>query len=268
MAQEFARQFPHRVSGLVLCATMCGGPHAIYMPPSIMRVMRELDGLEPEEIARRIWKVTYSPGYIEKHQESAEEQMRREIAAPTPLHATDLQFQALVEFDCSRALPNIRSPTLVLTGDCDQMVPPANSRIIANLIPGANLLTIPGCGHRVMWEATDKCVAFIAEFLANVQDGARLNSVSGPPAEASQNSLLGSVDFLTPAVNLYDMALDVDWSRYRHHDHRAAIDLFRKRNSVWRRQANYPFSGTRWQSCVYVSVELAQGARISARDDL
>jgi pimeloyl-ACP methyl ester carboxylesterase len=203
VAQEFARQFPHRVSGLVLCATMCGGPHAIYMPPSVMRVMRELDGLEPEEIARRIWKVTYSPGYIEKHQELAEEQMRREIAAPTPLHAADLQFQALVEFDCSRALPNIRSPTLVLTGDCDQMVPPANSRIIANLIPGANLITIPGCGHRVMWEATDKCVAFIAEFLANVQDGARLNSVSGPPAEASQNSLLGSVDFLTPAVNLF-----------------------------------------------------------------
>ena len=203
VAQEFARQFPHRVNGLVLCATMCGGPRAIYMPPSVMRVMRELDGLEPEEIARRIWKVTYSPGYIEKHQEAAEEQMRREIAAPTPLHAADLQFQALVEFDCSKALPNIRSPTLVLTGDGDQVVPPENSRIIANLIPGANLITIPGCGHRVMWEATDECVAFVAEFLANVQDGGRLHSVSAPPAEGSQSSVLGLVDFLTPAVNLF-----------------------------------------------------------------
>jgi len=95
---------------LVLCATMCGGPRAIYMAPSVMRVMRELDGLEPEEIARRIWKVTYSPGYIEKHQKLAEDQMRREIAVPTPLHAADLQFQALAEFDCSRALSNIRSP--------------------------------------------------------------------------------------------------------------------------------------------------------------
>jgi hypothetical protein len=73
---------------------MCGGLRAIYMPPSVMRVMRELDGLESEEIARRIWKVTYSPGYIEGHRELAEEQMRREIAAPTPLHAADLQFQA------------------------------------------------------------------------------------------------------------------------------------------------------------------------------
>jgi pimeloyl-ACP methyl ester carboxylesterase len=45
IAQEFARQFPDRVLGLVLCAMMCGDPRAIYAPPSIVRVMRELDGL-------------------------------------------------------------------------------------------------------------------------------------------------------------------------------------------------------------------------------
>ncbi|HEX3182300.1 MAG TPA: alpha/beta hydrolase, partial [Beijerinckiaceae bacterium] len=30
IAQEFVRQFPERVAGLVLCATMCGGRRAIY----------------------------------------------------------------------------------------------------------------------------------------------------------------------------------------------------------------------------------------------
>jgi pimeloyl-ACP methyl ester carboxylesterase len=83
IAQEFVRQFPDRVLGLVLCATMCGGPRAIYASPPVVRVMRELDGLKPEEIARRIWEVTYSPGYLETHRELAEDQMRREIAAPT-----------------------------------------------------------------------------------------------------------------------------------------------------------------------------------------
>ena len=34
----------------------------------------------------------------------AEDQMRREIALPTPLHAADLQFQAFAEFDGSKAL--------------------------------------------------------------------------------------------------------------------------------------------------------------------
>ena len=54
IAQEFVRQFPDRVLGLVLCATMCGGPRAVYAPPSVVRVMRELDGLNPEQIDEEI----------------------------------------------------------------------------------------------------------------------------------------------------------------------------------------------------------------------
>src|SRR5215470_11294493 len=86
IAQEFVRQFPERILSLILCATMAGGPHATYAKASVVRVMRELDGLSPEQAARRIWKVTYSPGYLARHQQIAEEQMRREIAPPTPLH--------------------------------------------------------------------------------------------------------------------------------------------------------------------------------------
>ena len=195
IAQEFVRQFPDRVLGLVLCATMCGGPRATYASPSVVRVMREHDGLKPEEIARRIWNVTYSPGYLEKHQELAEDQMRREIAAPTPLHATDLQFQALAEFDCSRALPNIRAPTLVLTGDLDQTGATANSKFIASLIPGASLIIIPGCGHRMMWEATDECVAFIAEFLASISGGRATTPSCLARRTSGQILLLGSSIF-------------------------------------------------------------------------
>ena len=54
-------------------------------------------------------------------------------------YAADLQFQAFSDFDASDALPNVRAPTLVLTGDIDELVPPGNSKIIAELIPGAEL---------------------------------------------------------------------------------------------------------------------------------
>jgi pimeloyl-ACP methyl ester carboxylesterase len=198
IAQEFTRQFPGRIAGLVLCATMCGGPRAIYAPPPVVRVMRELEGLKPEEIARQIWKVTYSPGYLEKHRELAEDQMRREIAAPTPLHAADLQFQAFAEFDCSKALPNIQTPTLVMTGDLDQLVSPQNSKIIANLISGAHRIVIPGCGHRIMWEATDECAAIVTDFLAN-----SVNCATAPASPNIPSRLLNFVDFLTPAVELF-----------------------------------------------------------------
>ena len=137
IAQEFARQFPDRVLGLVLCATMCGGPRAIYAPPSIVRVMRELDGLTPKEIARQIWKVTYSPGYLEQHRELAEDQMRREIAAPTPLHAADLQFQAFAEFDCSNALPNIQCPPIAAFCDFASVWCLSVMRGLARLVCGS-----------------------------------------------------------------------------------------------------------------------------------
>jgi len=170
IAQEFVRQFPERVSSLILCATMCGGPRAIYAKPSIVNVMRDLDGLSPEEAARRIWNVTYSRGYLERHPDIAEEQMRHEIALPTPLHAADLQFQAFAEFDGSKALSNIRCPTLVLTGGLDELISPQNSRMMVKLIPGAKLMIIPGRGHRVMWEASDECASSIIEFIASVHD--------------------------------------------------------------------------------------------------
>lgn len=200
IAQEFVRQFPDRVLGMVLCATMCGGARAIYASSSVVRVMRELDGLKPEEIARQIWRVTYSPGYLETHRERAEDQMRREIAAPTPLHAADLQFQAFAEFDCSKALPNIQAPTLVLTGDLDQLISPQNSKFIASLIPGASLIVIPGCGHRMMWEATEECVGFVMEFLASVHEGRRDNLVA--VSQDNQGPMADFVEFLTPAAEL------------------------------------------------------------------
>ena len=201
IAQEFVRQFPDRVLALALCATTCGGPRAVYASPSVVRVMRELDGLKPEEIARRIWTVTYSPGYLENHRQLAEDQMLREIAAPTPLHAADLQYQAFAEFDCSRALANIKALTLVMTGDLDRLVSPQNSKFIASLIPGASLIVIPGCGHRMMWEATDECVGFITEFLISTSEG-RSNPAL-PVSRDGNNTLADFVHFLTPAVELY-----------------------------------------------------------------
>jgi pimeloyl-ACP methyl ester carboxylesterase len=176
IAQEFVRQFPERISRLILCATMAGGPRATYASASVVRVMRELDGLTPEEIARSIWKVTYAPGYIEQNRALAEDQMRREVTLPTPLHAADLQFQAFAEFDGSQALSGIRCPALVLTGDLDELIRPRNSAMMAKLIPGAKLLIVSGAGHRVLWEATQTCLDLITDFLQSA-----LQNLSCPP---------------------------------------------------------------------------------------
>jgi pimeloyl-ACP methyl ester carboxylesterase len=196
IAQEFVRQFPERVSRLILCATMAGGASARYANWRVVRVMRDLDGLSPEQAARRIWKVTYSPHYLERHRNNAEQQMFREIALPTPLHAADLQFQAFAEFDGSNALADIHCPTLVLTGDLDELILPQNSRIMADRIPNAKLAVIPGGGHRVLWEATATCIDLITGFLTSIHVGRvtvsheKGNRQSGPAVSGALPSAL------------------------------------------------------------------------------
>ena len=63
-AQEPVCRHPERVESLVLCATLCGGPLAVYAKPAASAVMRNLDGLTPEQAARRIWPITYAPDYL------------------------------------------------------------------------------------------------------------------------------------------------------------------------------------------------------------
>jgi pimeloyl-ACP methyl ester carboxylesterase len=198
IAQEFVRQFPERVSRLILCATLAGGPQAAYASSSVVSVMRDLDGLSPEQAARRIWKVTYAPDYLERHRSLAEDQMLREIARPTPLHATDLQFQSFAEFDGSEALAAIRCPTLVLTGDRDQLIPPQNSLMMSTLIPNATLAVIPGGGHRVLWEATEICVDLITRFLLAI-DAERTGlpgfDVNQGRLPTASHPLMSAIDF-------------------------------------------------------------------------
>lgn len=46
-------------------------------------------------------------------------------------------------------LGEIGVPTLVLAGELDQVVPLASTQLVAERIPGANLITDPECGHTV-----------------------------------------------------------------------------------------------------------------------
>ena len=176
VAQELACRHPERLRSLILCATLCGGRKSVYAAPSVIAVMRDLDGLDPAEAARRIWDVTYEARYLAANRDRVEHQMQREIQNPTPLHAADLQFQAFADFDIADMLPSLRIPSLIVTGDSDMLIPSRNSEILARLIPGARLEVFAGCGHRLFWESTDRCINLIREFIERApseEDGAR-----------------------------------------------------------------------------------------------
>ncbi|TAK13609.1 MAG: alpha/beta hydrolase [Anaerolineae bacterium] len=61
-------------------------------------------------------------------------------------------YQAANAFDRTEALGGIAVPTLVLCGAEDRMTPPRLSEQLAEAIPGAALVKVPGAGHMVMQE--------------------------------------------------------------------------------------------------------------------
>lgn len=62
-------------------------------------------------------------------------------------------------------LGKIETPTLVITGDDDRLVPPMLSRRLARDIPNARLAVIPECGHTPQEERPEKFLEAVLPFI-------------------------------------------------------------------------------------------------------
>ena len=65
----------------------------------------------------------------------------------------------------NRRAYRIKSPTLVIWGENDRIIPPVYAEDFANLIPQAQISMIPNAGHLLMIERSEVFAATIAEFL-------------------------------------------------------------------------------------------------------
>jgi 3-oxoadipate enol-lactonase len=72
---------------------------------------------------------------------------------------------ALAKLDFAPVLAGIRNPTLVMAGALDQTTPPALARALAEKVPGAKFLEIPGCGHCPQIERPEAFVEAVNGFL-------------------------------------------------------------------------------------------------------
>ena len=75
---------------------------------------------------------------------------------------------AMMDWDVTRKLPEIRVPTLVVVGDRDLITRPDAGETIAKAIPGARLQRMEGCGHMGFYEYSDVYDAAIANFASEV----------------------------------------------------------------------------------------------------
>jgi len=76
-----------------------------------------------------------------------------------------IRQSAIVRGDGEAALRAYRGPTLVLCGEVDQITPPAGHREIAGLVPDAELVIAPRCGHLTPIEAPELVSGALAHWM-------------------------------------------------------------------------------------------------------
>jgi pimeloyl-ACP methyl ester carboxylesterase len=180
IAQEVALRHPQRVRTLVLASTSCGGHHAVAASPENLAGIGMMNVLTPREAAEKGLPLLYSDEFIASHHDALIERSLRESELRTPPDAFARQVQAAIRHNTFDRLPDIRCPTLVITGSNDKVVPEDNSRILAERIPGAELAVLPGAGHGYLVEKAAESNAIVLEFLRRHR-----RSATGPAASGS-----------------------------------------------------------------------------------
>ena len=154
-----------RVKGVVLQST------ATRMPMSGARRTRGLiellSGLTPDagmfmrqkNLGLLLARIGFGNEPFASHVE-ATRQMLGACSKETIRDAT----KALLQLDFTNQLPLLTVPTLIVVGTQDTITPPSDSELMAELIPGAELVEMPGAGHMLMYERTEAVDELILDF--------------------------------------------------------------------------------------------------------
>lgn len=166
IAQEIALRYSSRLQTLTLGCTTFGGKNAVPPPPeSIKLLTAPRDGASEEEIIRRGWPLAYTPAFIRDHRCVLEASIPRLLASPTPVAIYKRHLEATYGLKTYDRIPQIATPTLVITGAEDVLIPARNSEILAARIPGAKLHIIPNSGHAFFNESPEQFVAVFEPFV-------------------------------------------------------------------------------------------------------
>nr|WP_241747876.1 alpha/beta hydrolase [Microbacterium aquimaris] len=148
IAQALARAHPEKVAGLILVATSPGGPRATPVPDETTRAWLAAADLPPAEFARATMPLAFRPGWTREHPARFEQILSARLASPTPSETWRAQFAACAQFLSADHDPrDIAVPTVVIHGTADRIVPVENGRLLAETMPAARSLELPGAGH-------------------------------------------------------------------------------------------------------------------------
>jgi pimeloyl-ACP methyl ester carboxylesterase len=151
IAQAIALDFPQRVDKLILCSTNFGGPHHEPVTPEAMKVLTDVTSDALTRFKNGL-VVSTAPGWAEKNPAMIEEWVKWRVANPIEpgLYQSQLAIglgllPEAAAFESK--LPAVKIPTLILFGEHDKVVPPANAELLSKQILNSQVVIFPDAGH-------------------------------------------------------------------------------------------------------------------------
>ncbi len=178
IAQELALGYPQRVKRLVLACTYAepDGTVEQQRKSSVAQLGGTIgpDGqievdmakLNPMDFFQQLLPLSFNPEFIANDLPKLMQMFMGSLQYGISLEGIMAQVAAVTTHRTTDRLGQIKSPTLVIAGDNDRLVPPENSDVLAKHIPGAKLVKIAGGSHGFNFETPELFNKEILAFLA------------------------------------------------------------------------------------------------------
>ena len=165
MAQQFALQNNARTNKLILVATSAGMLMVPGNPASLIKMADPRRYIDPDFMAKH-FKTLYG-GMVGNKSEHIER------LKPPSKTGYFYQLMAMMGWTSAPFLPFMKTETLIMMGDDDQIVPLANGKFLNFLIPNSELFVVENGGHLFLLSHVEESIRAIRAFLDRDADEAR-----------------------------------------------------------------------------------------------
>jgi pimeloyl-ACP methyl ester carboxylesterase len=164
VAQEVAISHADRVKSLVLGCTHPGGKLQVLPSQAIIDKLPSL-GKSAEQMAVDFLGLIHGKNYLLADPDRYRDRLAFQLNRRVPRRVYLAQLGAILAHDTSGRLGAIRAPTLVISGDEDELVPLGNSMVMADRIDNARLAVLSGVAHAFWIEAPERAAQEVLRFL-------------------------------------------------------------------------------------------------------
>ena len=168
VSMRIAARQPHLVRSLTLVNTSAA-PHPKRKFPKQLALagVARVAGVSLPPIVAGIEDEMYGQAFRTDPSRAAERDVwRRRWAAADRASLVRTLLGFMIRPDMRAELPDIITPTLIISGGSDTSLPPAFSREMHRLIRGSRYVEVPGAGHSSPLEAPEAVTSALREFLA------------------------------------------------------------------------------------------------------